>query len=201
MVFATGNESQPNPDFLGGAPHLFPELKDSWLAVAAVGPDNQITAYSNRCGVAQAWCLSAPGGGDGDQDRFGIYSVNAEGGYMRASGTSMASPHVAGAAALVKQAYPYFTAHNLQQTILTTATYMGSPEIYGWGMLNVGKAVRGPAQFVETFDVDTQGYSSTFYNDISGAGQLIKRGAGQLTLLGTNTAIENARTNTEVIKD
>lgn len=187
MVFATGNESQPHPDFLGGAPHLFPDLKNSWLAVAAVGSDNRITDYSNRCGVAQAWCLSAPGGGDGDQDKFGIYSVNAEGGYMRGSGTSMASPHVAGAAALVKQAYPYFTAHNLQQTILTTATPLGDPAIYGWGLLNVGKAVRGPAQFVEAFDVDTQGYNSTFYNDISGAGQLVKRGAGQLTLLGTNT--------------
>lgn len=186
MVFATGNESQPNPDLLGGAPYLFPELKDSWLAVAAVGPDNRITNYSNRCGVAQAWCLSAPGGGD-DQDKFGIYSVNAQGGYVRFSGTSMASPHVAGAAALVKQAYPYFTAHNLQQTILTTATPLGDPTVYGWGLLNVGKAVRGPAQFVDTFDVDTQGYSSTFYNDISGSGSLVKRGAGQLTLVGVNT--------------
>lgn len=188
MVFAAGNSSQPNPDILGGAPYLFPELEDSWLVVAAVGPDGKITDYSNRCGVAQAWCLSAPGGGDNEGSQ-GIYSVNAKGGYVRMSGTSMASPHVAGAAALVKQAYPYFTAHNLQQTILTTATSLGSPEIYGWGMLNVGKAVRGPAQFVDTFDVDTQGYSSTFYNDISGAGQLVKRGAGQLTLAGANTYI------------
>ncbi len=186
MVFATSNEGLPQPNILAGAPYLFPELKDNWLAVVSVGPDNVITDYSHRCGVAAGWCLAAPGGGD-DQAKEGIYSVENLGTYVRMSGTSMASPHVAGAAALVKQAYPYFTAHNLQQTLLTTATDMGSPEIYGWGLLNVGKAVRGPAQFVETFDVDTQGYHSTFHNDINGTGQLIKRGAGSLTLAGANT--------------
>jgi subtilase-type serine protease len=135
------------------------------------------------------WCLAAPGGGD-DEPVYGVYSVNSKGGYIRHSGTSMASPTVAGAAALVKQAFPYFSAYHLQQTLLTTATDIGVPDVdpvYGWGLLNVGKAVRGPAQFVRLFDVDTLGYDSTFSNDISGAGGLTKRGAGVLRLTGANS--------------
>ena len=183
MVISTGNESQPHPDLLAGAPYWFPELRDNWLAVTALDEDGDLAPYANRCGVAAGWCLAAPGGGH----EPGIYSVNSKGGYTYMSGTSMAAPHVAGAAALVKEAFPYFTAYHLQQTLLTTATDMGHPEIYGWGLLNVGKAVRGPAQFTRLFDVDTLGFDSTFSNDISGSGGLSKRGAGSLQLTGHNT--------------
>src|SRR5690606_27822735 len=162
MVFATGNESQDHPDFLAGSPYWFPELKDNWLAVTAVGEDGSLAVYANKCGVAAEWCLTAPGG----QWDPGINAVNSDGGYTYKSGTSMASPHVAGAAALVKEAFPYFTAYHLQQTLLTTATDMGDPSTYGWGLMNVGKAVQGPAQFTRLFDVDTLGYHSTFANDI-----------------------------------
>ena len=183
MVFATGNESQDHPDFLAGSPYWFPELKDNWLAVTAVGEDGSLAVYANKCGVAAEWCLTAPGG----QWDPGINAVNSDGGYTYKSGTSMASPHVAGAAALVKEAFPYFTAYHLQQTLLTTATDMGDPSTYGWGLMNVGKAVQGPAQFTRLFDVDTLGYHSTFANDISGTGGLHKRGAGSLELSGNNS--------------
>ncbi|MGZ9570589.1 autotransporter domain-containing protein [Alcaligenes nematophilus] len=183
MVFATGNESQDHPDFLAGSPYWFPELKDNWLAVTAVGEDGSLAVYANKCGVSAEWCLTAPGG----QWAPGINSVNSDGGYIYKSGTSMASPHVAGAAALVKEAFPYFTAYHLQQTLLTTATPLGDPSIFGWGLMNVGKAVQGPGQFTRLFDVDTLGYNSTFANDISGTGGLHKRGSGSLELTGNNS--------------
>src|SRR5690606_6303890 len=190
MVFATGNHEQPHPDFMAGSPYWFPELKDNWLAVTAISEHGQSVAYANQCGVASAWCLTAPGGANWDD--MGVYSVKNGGGYVRMAGTSMAAPHVAGAAALVLQAFPYFGAYHLQQTLLTTATDIGQPgvdSVYGWGLLNVGKAVRGPAQFIRLFDVDTQGYDSTFSNNINGVGGLTKRGAGVLQLTGVNTYI------------
>ncbi|MGX9525299.1 S8 family serine peptidase, partial [Alcaligenes nematophilus] len=183
MVFATGNESQDHPDLLAGSPYWFPELKDNWLAVTALGEDGSLASYANKCGVAAEWCLAAPGG----DDNPGINSVQSSGGYVAFSGTSMASPHVAGGAALVKEAFPYFTAYHLQQTLLTTATDLGDPSVFGWGLMNIGKAVQGPGQFTRLFDVDTLGYNSTFANDISGTGGLHKRGSGSLELTGNNS--------------
>ncbi len=188
MVISTGNEQQPSPDMLAGLPHYFDEFEDNWVAVAALGEDGQLAGYSNLCGVAAQWCISAPGG-DWDETR-GIYSTKTGGGYVRMSGTSMAAPHVAGAAALVKEAFPFFEAYHLQQTLLTTATDIGLAGVdstYGWGALNVGKAVKGPGAFTDDFAVDTLGYNATFSNDIGGNGKLIKLGQGSITLTGTNS--------------
>lgn len=187
MVFANGNDSLSSPDPLAGLPYLFPEFKDNWLAVGAVTSTNAIWTDSNRCGVAMAWCLVAPG--------VDLYST-ARGGtetqplYTTMSGTSQASPLVAGVAALVKEAFPWFTARDLQQTLLTTATDLGAPgvdEVYGWGMVNAGKAVRGYGMFTSVVTLDTQGYVSTFSNNISGVGGLVKAGAGTLILTGANS--------------
>jgi|TARA_A100001391_G_scaffold78435_1_gene50762 subtilase-type serine protease len=187
MVISTGNEQQPSPDMLAGLPHYFDEFEDNWIAVAALAEDGLLAGYSNHCGVAAQWCISAPGG-DWDEAR-GIYSTQTGGGYVRMSGTSMAAPHVAGAAALVKEAFPFFQAYHLQQTLLTTATDIGTAGVdstYGWGALNVGKAVKGPGAFTDDFAIDTLGYDTTFSNDIGGNGKLIKLGQGSITLTGSN---------------
>ncbi len=39
------------------------ELRENTVAVVAVGEDGEIAAYSNRCGLAAAWCIAAPGDG------------------------------------------------------------------------------------------------------------------------------------------
>lgn len=175
-----------NGDEVSASGLNYSDLQPYTIAVVAVDRDRKIASFSNYCGIAAAWCLAAPG--------VGILSTvtPANGSsptepYNLSSGTSMAAPHVAGAAALVREAFPFMTAPQVVQSILTTATDLGSPEIYGWGLLNVGKAVRGPGQFVQTFDVDTKGYAATFGNNIAGAGGLIKRGEGRLELTGSNS--------------
>jgi subtilase-type serine protease len=186
MVFATGNEDQPHPDVMAGMPHWVPELKNSWLAVTSVDPNNQISSFSNKCGVAADWCLSAPG-----DPLFSTVNTsetfNGVTGYNNDQGTSMAAPVVSGVAALVKEAFPWMTARDLQQTVLTTATSLGDRAIFGWGMVNAGKAVRGYGVFTADATLDTKGFSSTFSNDISGTGGLTKLGAGILTTTGNNT--------------
>jgi subtilase-type serine protease len=192
MVFATGNETQANPDFWAGLPYRIPDLKSGWLAVGSVDASNVISSFSNRCGVAAQWCLVAPG------EVASTVTVGAGtngSNYKAGVGTSYASPVVAGVAALVKQAFPWFTNTDLQQSLLTTATPLGSrtagsitPDaIYGWGLVNAGAAVRGYGGFVTTTTLDTLGYDSTFSNDIYGPGGLIKTGAGTLTLSGNST--------------
>lgn len=116
--------------------------------------------------------------------------AEAGGNYTRMSGTSMAAPHVSGALAVILQAFPYMTMEQIKLTMFTTATDIGNPgvdDVYGWGLLNLGKAIDGPGQFTKNWEVDTHGFSSVWNNDISGGGSLVKLGSGTLELTGKNT--------------
>lgn len=174
----------------------FSDLKGSLIAVVAVGQDGKIAPYSNRCGEAAEWCLAAPGGNIDDQVDKGILSTwqaTAESGatriYKYEEGTSMATPHVSGAAAVVRSAFPYMNARQTIETILTTATDLGDEATYGQGLLNVGAAVKGPMElrYRGVFAVDTQGFNSVWSNPISGPGDLTKSGDGILVLAGAGT--------------
>lgn len=139
LVWANGNDGLPSVALEPGLPHLFPELRANWLSVAAVGRDGTLANYSNRCGLAMTWCLSAPGGGD-DEDADGIYSTSNTGGYVNMSGTSMAAPHVTAALAIAREMFPDAAATDLAQLVLATARDVGAAGIdseYGWGLLDL----------------------------------------------------------------
>lgn len=190
-IWGTANEGRNQPSAEAGLPYLFPELERGWLAVMALGPDYE-PFYTNRCGVAKSWCLAAPGGGDwwypDPYPNDPIVVANNSGGYSRVYGTSFAAPHVSGAAALVWQMFPFFSADQVRQTLLGTAKDIGPPgvdEIFGYGLLDVGKAVLGPGRFDwGDFVVEQPGGVAFFENDIVGAGGLVKRGDGELVLTG-----------------
>jgi len=70
------------------------------------------------------------------------------GGYLALQGTSMASPHVAGAAALLKQLHPNWSIDDLKSVLVNTATplYKNNKTLYhvyeqGAGRLNINKAL------------------------------------------------------------
>ncbi len=137
IVFAAHNAGLPNPSPRAGLPFHAPDLQPYWLAVAAIDQSGSIASYSNRCGVAAAWCLAAPGSG--------IVSVAPGGGTAVKSGTSMATPHVSAAVAILKQLFPELTADVIVQRLLTTANGGGiyaNQIIYGQGLLDLEAATR-----------------------------------------------------------
>jgi len=75
----------------------------------------------------------------------------AQGSYANLSGTSMASPHVAGAAALVKLAHPEWTVEQVKTALMNTGAVLidpaspahlpYSPRLQGAGRINVNNAL------------------------------------------------------------
>ena len=176
VVFAAGNDSRSDPSDIASLPSLAPQLAPGWLVAVAVDSNHpsQLASYSNACGRAMNYCLAAPG----DvivSDKDAVAGISPT--YWVVSGTSFAAPEVSGAAALVWQAFPYFSNDLVRQTLLGTADDLGATgvdPIFGYGELNVGRAVNGPAKFDwGDVTVDFSG-GSTWNNVISGAGGLIK---------------------------
>jgi len=184
VVFAAGNDSRADPSDIAALPAVAPELEKGWLVAVAADSNHptQLASYSNACGKAMNYCLTAPGDVVvSDKDA----TASNPNGYWSVSGTSFAAPEVSGAAALVWQAFPYFDNDLVRQTLLGTAKDLGAagPDpVFGYGMLDVGKAVNGPAKF-DWGDVTVNfDGTSTWNNAISGAGGLIKEGSGTLVI-------------------
>ena len=127
IVAAAGND--------GGAVD-YPAAYPGVIAVAATDRD--------RDNTAPYW--SSRGDGEGDDEvelaapGVAVYSTYKDGSYETLSGTSMASPHVAGSAALVWAAAPDVSAN---ATDVRTALTGGAKDlgdtgwdlVYGWGLV------------------------------------------------------------------
>lgn len=108
----------------------YPARYSSVMAVAATDSNNARASFSTYGPEVE---ISAPG--------VGINSTYPTNTYASLNGTSMASPHVAGVAALVKAKYPSATNAQIRQHLRNTSTYLGSSTYYGSGLVNAQSAV------------------------------------------------------------
>jgi hypothetical protein len=141
------------------------------ILVGSVDVNGTISSWSNRPGNG---CLLATGVTSCTSDvswkyHFitapgeNIYSTLPGNTYGYMSGTSMATPVVAGAAALLQARWPTLKTQpeKTAQILFTTATDEGAPgvdPVYGWGLLNVAAAFQ--AQGAVTLQ-GTNGTSTT----------------------------------------
>jgi serine protease len=143
VVAAAGNENTTATSYPAGYAGV--------ISVMAVGYDLTRAPYSNYGASVD---VAAPGGnsqvdknGDGHGD--GILSTLYQPGtgyyYEWYDGTSMASPHVAGVAALVRSIDPTLTPDQVETILESTAQDLGAPgkdSTFGWGLVDAYAAVK-----------------------------------------------------------
>ena len=112
-----------------------------------------------------------------------MYSAYPGGGYAHGGGTSMATPCVAGVAALILAKHPEYTAQQVRDIICQTAREagdLGRDDYYGHGVLNAYAALLGPSALHNiTFDYN-DGRSPVF-TKVAPGGKLLKPHAPQRT--------------------
>jgi minor extracellular protease Epr len=134
IVAAAGNSGRSNDSV------LYPAKYDSVIAVSAVDEDNRIADFSSRGPAVE---LAAPGVDIYSTFAYPVFDDHI---YMSLSGTSMASPHIAGLAALVMGANPGISNVEVRQKLANMAVDLGAAgrDIdYGWG---IPQADRRPDQ-------------------------------------------------------
>ncbi|MCH8005004.1 MAG: S8 family serine peptidase, partial [Planctomycetes bacterium] len=122
------------------------------LAVAAVDgntPSFPIASFSSRgptnCTPGGTPAIKPDIAAPGVSVRSSVPGGGPGGRYALLSGTSMASPHVAGVVALIRQANPDLSVEQVKQILYDTAFDLGAAgedNSYGWGMVDAFEAVQ-----------------------------------------------------------
>jgi thermitase len=125
VVAAMGNDNSERPGYPASLP-----------GVMAVGATTSADVRSSFSTYGKHISVGAPGSD--------ILSTLMGGGYKSISGTSMATPHVAGLAALVKATFPNADAAEIRSRIEKSADDLGDKgfdKYFGHGRINAAKAL------------------------------------------------------------
>ena len=153
-VTAAGNEGNDQNWYY----IIAPADADSVIAVGAVGENGVIASFSSHgptfdgrikpevCARGSyTWCINP----------------NSTTTYSQLSGTSLACPLVGGAVALIIQAQPGWSAMQVREAILMTASQSSDPDnTYGYGIMDAASAV----EYEQTTAIDdSKGIPNTFH--------------------------------------
>ncbi|MEP7453673.1 autotransporter domain-containing protein [Phyllobacterium sp. SB3] len=193
VEFSAGNDGGLEPDAFAGLAAFRPELEKNWLTTMSVvadaaNPDGYSrSGFSSICGYSKYHCVAAPGSNINSGVPVGditglnpgdvIDDSKLTSGYEKLSGTSMAGPAATGAFMVLKQRFPYLSNGDVNEILKTTSTDLGEAgvdNVFGWGLINLDKAMDGPGQFLSRVEANLPGaYSGVneevWKNDISQA--------------------------------
>jgi type VII secretion-associated serine protease mycosin len=125
MVAASGNDNTAQPSY----PAAYPEV----MSIAAVDSGGKRASFSNYGSQVD---IAAPG--------VDIPSTYIMSDYAALSGTSMACPHAAGLAGLIRSANPTLTNEQVMKVMRTSAHDAGDAgwdQQYGYGIIDVARAL------------------------------------------------------------
>ena len=149
-----------SPELLPGMAHYIPEIQGHSIAVASVDENGSISSFSSRCGVAQDYCISAPGGritaayptstsdtgiyiGNTNDDNYNS-CIQDNSCFAVTSGTSFAAPFVSGGLAVITDYFEgQLGSKEIVDRLFSTANKEGvysDKAIYGQGLMDLGAA-------------------------------------------------------------
>ena len=149
LVAAAGNKSSDT--------HMYPAAYPEVIGVAATDAADNLQRFSNF----GTWVdVAAPGEGIVSLRAAGTWAGTSWNSFLtEMSGTSMATPHVSGACALLLCAYPSLTPDQLREVLLSTADPIAEGICVSNGRLNVGAALRSVVPLQGKLAFDRQAYA------------------------------------------
>ncbi len=154
-VAAAGNDSTDEPSY--------PANFEKVVNVSATGPTGEPASYTNHVGID----LAAPGGDSNFGERGLVLTTSSTPEqYLAEQGTSLASPYVAAAVALVlSSGVPRHTASDPEPPAVTVLKETADPrgrvvpdEYLGAGIINMEDALAGVARVSVAFSQPVSGY-------------------------------------------
>jgi serine protease len=205
VVAAAGN------DALRGNPINYPAAYAGVVSVGATNPDGNRADYSTYNDDVD---VAAPGGFGTeatatDSGRVGstFATINPDGSissaYKYESGTSMAAPHVAGVASLMKGIYPALTPNDFDAALIlgvSTIDYgtPGKDSHFGYGLIDADKALQTAEALSSGIDADfppllllSNSRSNLGATGTQVAIQAINAGGGSLTISQVSKSADN----------
>lgn len=146
FVIAAGNDGGHGAETISS-----PGSADAALTVGAVDKEDNLAGFSSRGPRVHDAALKpeivAPGVEiTAARSRFSTLGKRRDR-YVALSGTSMATPHIAGAAAIMAQQHPEWTGAQLKAALMASAKPLNGPGTYeqGAGRVDVARAIRQSA--------------------------------------------------------
>lgn len=160
VVFAVSNEDTlQHSTLMDGLPFLRPSLEAGWIAAAngvptfSGGGVASVRLLSSSCLEAARWCMIADGAW-----QVPDASLRLEPGSSMVTGSSFAAPQISGALALLQNAFPSLSPHELRVRLLASADdgffaadetvelatgfHKGYSVTYGHGFLDIEAALK-----------------------------------------------------------
>jgi hypothetical protein len=155
-----------SPELLPGMAHYIPEIQGHSIAVVSLDENGQISDFSSRCGVAQDYCIAAPGGritaayptstsdtgiyiGNTNDDNYNN-CITDNSCYAVTSGTSFAAPFVSGGLAVIADHFEgQLGSQEIVSRLFATANKKGvyaDKAIYGQGLMDLDAATEPVGQ-------------------------------------------------------
>ncbi|MGL5012185.1 MAG: S8 family serine peptidase, partial [Paracoccaceae bacterium] len=208
VVFALANDERlRNSQLMEGLPFIRPSLEAGWIAAANGVPSfsgstvTGVQMVSSDCYEAARWCLIADGTWQVPDYSLRLDPASAD---TKATGTSFAAPQIAGALAVLAEAFPTLSPHDLRVRLLASAEdgffqpdgtvelatgyHKGYSVIYGHGFLDIEAALQpiGPTAMALA-DGSSINLSTPVLAPGLAMGDAVERG-----LSGTDVAVQDA---------